>query len=304
MANKVYLSPSNQDANTYAAGNTVESEQCEKIADAVAVALKRCGFEVMIGESDENMTTRCKNSNTWGADYHIPIHTNAANGTAQGTRVFVRDNKATAAINMATHVLSQLQAITLSGLGSLKEAPELIEIANADAPCVYIEVDFHDVPAVAQWIISHTTEIAEAITRGICLGSNVPYVKLNVGDPVAFTGQYYYPDKNAMNSAASTGHYGPATISAVSAGSVRTYKLKADAGTNCVVNGWVDWEDVHPLGDINMDWVVDSKDSRLALQASVGSVSLSKRQMIIGDTNGDEKIDSVDSRWILQHAVT
>ena len=42
MAKKIYLSPSNQYANSYAYGNTTEMEQCNKIAIAAETALKRC----------------------------------------------------------------------------------------------------------------------------------------------------------------------------------------------------------------------------------------------------------------------
>ena len=46
MAKRIYLSPSNQYANTYSYGNTTEMEQCNKIAVAAETALKRCGFTV------------------------------------------------------------------------------------------------------------------------------------------------------------------------------------------------------------------------------------------------------------------
>ena len=44
MSKKIYLSPSNQNGNTYATGGTNEMAQCDKIAAAAAKALKRCGF--------------------------------------------------------------------------------------------------------------------------------------------------------------------------------------------------------------------------------------------------------------------
>ena len=44
MGHKVFLSPSAQTANTYAAGNTNEAEQCGRIAVAAKAALERCGL--------------------------------------------------------------------------------------------------------------------------------------------------------------------------------------------------------------------------------------------------------------------
>ena len=89
MAKKIYLSPSNQDGNTYATGNTNEMAQCDKIANATATALRRCGFDVKVGKSGDGMAIRCRESDAYGADIHMPIHTNAYNGKVTGgTRIF------------------------------------------------------------------------------------------------------------------------------------------------------------------------------------------------------------------------
>ena len=84
---KVFLSPSNQYDNVYAYGNTTEGVQCGKIADACKIALERSGVDVMLMH-DEDMQTKCAESNKFGADLHVPIHTNAFNGKVMGTRMF------------------------------------------------------------------------------------------------------------------------------------------------------------------------------------------------------------------------
>ena len=84
---KVYLSPSNQTDNRYAYGNTTEAVQCGKIADACRAALERSGVTVKVGHMP-SMQDKCKESNAFGADLHVPIHTNAFNGTVGGTRMF------------------------------------------------------------------------------------------------------------------------------------------------------------------------------------------------------------------------
>ena len=83
---KIYLSPSSQHENPYAYGGTNEATQCMKIAQACEVALKRCGFNVAVGGG--TMYTRVPDSNKWGADLHVAIHTNAANGKTTGTRCY------------------------------------------------------------------------------------------------------------------------------------------------------------------------------------------------------------------------
>ena len=73
MAKRIYLSPSTQYGNIYATGNTNEMVQCEKIAQATAKALKRCGFVVKVGKSGDSMANRCNESDSFNADIHMPI---------------------------------------------------------------------------------------------------------------------------------------------------------------------------------------------------------------------------------------
>ena len=110
MAKKIFLSPSNQTDNYYASGNTTEAIQCGRIAQAAATALKRCGFEVRIDHYSK-MATKVTNSNAWGADLHIPIHTNAHNGKVSGTRMFSYDTSG-AGYKAAKAIFNALAPIT------------------------------------------------------------------------------------------------------------------------------------------------------------------------------------------------
>ena len=173
MAKKIYLSPSEQPENLYAYGDTNEKVQCKRISAAAAEALKRCGFEV-INATSTSLSVRCQESNKWGADLHVPIHTNAYNGQVSGTRILCysltgKGYKASKA------VFDTLAPITPGKSENVSAAPGLYEVKNTKAPCVYIEVDFHDVPDVAKWIIEHTVEIGEAICKGICNYYGVMY---------------------------------------------------------------------------------------------------------------------------------
>lgn len=166
MSEKIYVSPSDQGRNEYGAGNTVEEAQCEKIATALVDALRRCGFESMT-DLLADMHERVAQSNAWGAILHVCLHTNAYDGKVGGTRLFCYElggegHKACEAV-MAT-----LAPITPGTSDAITARPELYEVRETTATCVYVEVDFHDVPEIALWIISHTTEIAEAIAEGIC----------------------------------------------------------------------------------------------------------------------------------------
>ena len=168
MAKKIYLSPSNQSENTYASGNTTEMEQCDKIARAAANALQRCGFTVKVGRSGDTIANRCRESDAFGADIHMPIHTNAYNGAVTGgTRIFCYGTESRN-MNPCKAVLKELGAISPGMADSVTVNSGLYEVNTPKAVTVYVECEFHDTKTGANWIINNITNIGEAIARGLC----------------------------------------------------------------------------------------------------------------------------------------
>lgn len=174
MAHRVFLSPSDQVKNTYAAGNTNEAAQCGKIAQAAKTALERCGFEVGLAQY-ETMASKCAKSDAFGAELHVPIHSNGFDGAVSGTRVFY-SAEGGAGQKAAKKILARLGAITPGAPDMTQAYPTLYEVRVPKAPTAYIETDFHDVPEVAEWIIGHTAEIGEAICAGVCDYFGVEYI--------------------------------------------------------------------------------------------------------------------------------
>lgn len=164
LKGKIYLSPSNQTENKYKGIDTNEAEQCEKIAAKLKDILVKKGLEVMIAERSENMEKRCKNSDEFKSDLHIPIHTNASNGTVGGTRVFFFSEESK---EIAKTVYNSIYELTPGGSDNLSKVTDLYELHHTDAPGVYVEVEFHDVEAYAEWITKHTDDIAEHLAKGI-----------------------------------------------------------------------------------------------------------------------------------------
>jgi len=181
MAKKIYLSPSDQNANKYAYGNTTENVQCCRIADACEKALVRCGFLVMNNQTG-TMEERVAESNAWGADLHIPIHTNAFNGEVSGTRMFYF-SEGSEGKSACTKIFSRLSAVTPGTSDNISAYPTLYELRKTTMPAVYVEAEFHDVPDVAKWIIEHVTDIGETICQGVCDYFGVAYKKETAVDP-------------------------------------------------------------------------------------------------------------------------
>lgn len=175
MSKKVYISPSDQVSNAYAWGNTNEHVQCQKIAEAEAAALRRSGVEVKLAAFGTTMAQRCAESDAWGADIHNCVHTNACNGKVMGTRLFCYAIPGKG-YNACKAVFAELAPLSPGTSENIQANSRLYEVRVPDAPSVYCECEFHDTAEGAKWIVEHTTDIGEAIAKGLCEYLGAAYV--------------------------------------------------------------------------------------------------------------------------------
>ena len=162
---KVFLSPSNQYDNPYAYGDTTEGVQCGKIAQACKAALERSGVTVKLMH-DESMQEKCAASNAFGADLHVPIHTNAFNGSVMGTRMFCYNTGKGMAACKA--IFARVAPLSPGTSENIRVNAKLYEVRVPAAPTAYLECEFHDTVEGAKWIVENTVLIGETIARGIC----------------------------------------------------------------------------------------------------------------------------------------
>lgn len=168
MAKKIYLSPSMQNHNMYAYGGTTEMEQCNKIAEHCSNYLKAHGFDVKVAPKGQSMQESIQESNAWSPDLHIPIHTNAFNGSADGTLVMIYSNdkkNLQPAQCIYKHVFDVTPGTTKR---AIQARPDLAELRDTKGTAVYVECEFHDNLAIAKWIIENTKTIGDAIAKGVC----------------------------------------------------------------------------------------------------------------------------------------
>ena len=171
---KIYLSPSMQDYNRYAAGDTTEMRQCSRIAEAAEKALLRCGFEVKRAPMGQSAERNVADSNAWNADFHIPIHTNAGGG--KGCVIFLSELSGEK-YNYARAIYNAVDSVTLYRSVYGVRAQSFYETNATKAPCLYVECEFHDNPELARWIIGNTVTLGEAICRGICKAAGKEYIQ-------------------------------------------------------------------------------------------------------------------------------
>ncbi len=169
MSKKIYISPSNQSGNVYATGKTNEKVQCHKIAKHCVDFLGKNGFDVKCTYNDD-MYERVRESNAFGADLHVAIHTNATakHNVTGGSQVLLYSltgerKKAGQA------VLKRLAPITPGKSAErLVEKPDFYEIRAAKGITLYCECEFHDTTEGSDFIIKNVKKIGEAIAMGIC----------------------------------------------------------------------------------------------------------------------------------------
>ena len=181
MSKKVYISPSDQVSNAYAWGNTNEHVQCQRIAEAEAAALRRSGVEVKLAAFGTTMAQRCAESDAWGADIHNCVHTNACNKQVMGTRLFCYAIPGKG-YDACKAVFSELAPLSPGTSENIQKA-RYYEVRVPDAPSVYCECEFHDTVQGARWIVEHTTDIGEAIAKGLCKYLGVTYVPTKQESP-------------------------------------------------------------------------------------------------------------------------
>ena len=161
MAIKVYLSPSSQNNNACSGGDT-EAKHCRKIAQQAEKDLKRNGYTVKVAAEGLDVSGRIKESNEWGADVHIPIHTNAGGG--DGTLVMCYTE--CSGNKYVKNIYSALAKVSPGKDDGIKVRTDLAEITGTTAMCVYTECEFHD--TYGDWIDKNIGKLGEAIAKGMC----------------------------------------------------------------------------------------------------------------------------------------
>lgn len=187
MSKKIYISPSNQSGNTYATGKTNEKEQCHKIAKACVDYLKKAGFSVKCTYNDD-MYARVRESNSFGADLHVAIHTNATakHNVTGGTQILLYDLKGERK-KVGDAVFKRLAPLTPGESAErLVAKPDFYEINSAKGITVYCECEFHDTKTGSDFIRNNTQKIGEAIAKGICdyYGVKLPAEKTDTTDKI------------------------------------------------------------------------------------------------------------------------
>lgn len=177
---RVYISPSTQQHNKTALGDTEENVM-HMIADELVPLLKDSGILVFRGKKEQTLQQMVTESNNLAVDCHVAIHSNAAGTAEQGKNVRGCEvYHYTNSINgnrLACGIYKYMEELTPTKDRGVKSSSTLHELKNTKAPAVIVEVDFHDNFDGAKWIMDNIENIAEAIAQGICDYFSAPLKK-------------------------------------------------------------------------------------------------------------------------------
>ena len=165
----IFLSPSVQYGNLYAWGETNEGEQMQKLSKRVTNLLQEAGFTVYSNDPEGTLEDAVQLSNQWDIGLHLALHTNAAgeNAGVRGCEAFIPAQKNHESKQAAKKLISAICELGIRSRG-VKEVDNLYELNGATADAVVLlEVEFHDDPDGARWIVEEEEAIAEAIVKAI-----------------------------------------------------------------------------------------------------------------------------------------
>lgn len=159
---KVYLNPSVQTWNQYCNNLGTEAEHMNNIAAYMIEELKNYDYiDLKANTNYLSLTNSVKESNTFNADIHFALHSNAGGG--KGVEVLTINSKKFS--NTMYEGFFKLGDFNRRGI---KDGSRIYEIKNSKASDVaLIEILFHDNENEAKFIVNNEKHIAQNLTNSL-----------------------------------------------------------------------------------------------------------------------------------------
>ncbi len=162
---KIYVSPSSQTANVGVGTYGTEADRMQALSDLLVPLLEDEGHTVYGGDNSLTLNQRIAASNNANVDLHIGLHSNAGGGSGPETWYYT---SSTNGKKLAQKILTELKAISGAATGrTIEPSTSFIELSQTSAVATIVEVAFHDNQTDVDWMLSHWSDIAQAICDGI-----------------------------------------------------------------------------------------------------------------------------------------
>ncbi len=177
---KIYLSPSTQEYNITALGNS-EEYYMNLIADAMMPYLRSSGIQVVRNTPEMTAGSSITQSNNSNVDLHVALHSNAAPeslaGQLTGTDVYYAPSSSESR-RFADIVVKNLKKIYYQPEKVQARPTDFLgEVLRTRAPAVLIEFAYHDNLTDMQWIANNIEEIARNVVLSITEFFGIPFVE-------------------------------------------------------------------------------------------------------------------------------
>ena len=181
MSIKIYVDQGHNPVNPNAGaeGNGLrEQDLVYTIGQELATLLRgNPNFEVKLSRPTRNtqlgtttatsLSARVNEANSWGADYFISLHTNAAStSSATGTEAYAYARN-TPAFSLGEDILDNLAETTGLRNRGMQARPGLYVLRKTNMPAVLVELGFITNPRDAALMRDEPQRFAEGIYRGI-----------------------------------------------------------------------------------------------------------------------------------------
>lgn len=165
----IYLSPSEHGvgANKCLHKGCYEDKHTRPIAEAIKKYLPSAQFKVVIAKAGTTMAQRVAESNSVGADIHMPIHTNAAGDKTARYLMFMfyADN------SDYRNMFNLISAPVVEAYGKkavFAVRKDLYEVNQPKAKTFYCELGFHTNQKDCDEFIHNSDLVGKALAEGIC----------------------------------------------------------------------------------------------------------------------------------------
>lgn len=181
MAKSVYLSPSTQENNIGAGQYGAEEKRCNQIVDVIEPILRMHGIVTYRNKPSMTLKQIVEDSNSKKPTIHFAVHTNAFDRKSRGCEVFCHRFGGNGE-KLARKVYDRISKLTPTSDRGVKEGYKfyngkpMYETCYTTAPATLVEVDFHDNPEGAKWIIENIETIGIEIARGILDFFGITYI--------------------------------------------------------------------------------------------------------------------------------
>ena len=172
MQKSIYLSPSTQEKNIGAGNYGSEEYRANQIIDITEKVLKNHGIKVYRNKPTMSLTQVVEDSNSKNPDVHLAVHTNAFDEKTSGCEAFCHKFGGNGE-KLARAVYNRIAKITPGADRGVKESYKIYNGKPMYEPCytkaaaALIEVDFHDNPSTAAWIVENIELIGTEIAKGV-----------------------------------------------------------------------------------------------------------------------------------------